>query len=1019
MNVSGLAIRRPVATLLLTIAIALAGVLAFQVLPVAPLPQIDSPALFVEASLPGASPEVMAAAVATPLERQLSHIAGITEMTSESSTGQTSISMQFELERDINGAAREVQAAISAARSYLPANMPQAPQYWKANPADPPIMILGLTSKNTARSALYDRASTVLTQQLAQLPGVGKVFCGGSSLPAVRVEVNPRQLEHYGVKLADVATFLKNQNARTPTGSVSDDQTTSFVLVDDQLTKAEQYRQLVIPNRNNAPIRLQDVADVVDSTEDTRAIGYLNGEPAVLIMIFKKPGSNVIETVERIKTLLPQMRAGLPAGYELQVALDRTTTIRASLRDVEGTLVLSIVLVVAVVFVFLRSGRATLIPGIAVPVSLAGTFAVMHGLGYSLDNLSLMALTISTGFVVDDAIVVMENITRHVETGMPAREAALVGAREIAFTVLSITFSLVAVFLPILLLDGMVGRLFREMAVTLSAAILVSMVLSLSTTPMLCALLLKPAHEPGRLYRISEAAFERLVRAYERSLRAVLGHPRLVLLLFLCTIGLNVFYVVRLPTGFFPQQDNGVVFGGLQGSQDASFKKMDEALKRAMTILREDPAIATVVGFTGGEGSVNSAFVFLDLKPRAERKESSSEIVDRLRPKLAEIHEAQTFVMAGQDLRTGGRKSNSQFQYQLLADSVEELRTWAPVLTARLKKLPALVDVSSDLQAGGLQTYLTYDRTTASRLGITPSDINGTLTWQFAQAQASTIYRERNQYHVVLEADPSFTQDPHALDGTSVSTSAGLVPLAAVTHAYTRTAPLSVNHTGLFPSSTLAFNLAPGVTLGEATEKIRAIEDELGMPKTVRGEFAGTAQQFQKSMSSEPVLLVTALVAVYILLGILYESFLHPLTILTTLPSASLGAILTLHLFDAQLDVIALIGILLLIGIVKKNAIMMIDFALQLEREQGMGSEEAIFNASVLRFRPILMTSAAALFGALPLAFGHGIGSELRRPLGLTIIGGLLVSQVLTLYSTPVIYLMVDRLRLRFARTAR
>ena len=847
--------------------------------------------------------------------------------------------------------------------------------------------------------------------------GVGQVTVGGSSLPAVRVEINPLQLDHYGLKLTDVATFLKNQNAHTPTGSFSDGQTTAYITVNDQLSKAADYEPLVVSSKNGAAVRLADVADVIDSTENVLSGGYVNGEPSVMVIVFKQPGSNIIETVDRIKAQLPAMQAAIPASHRITLVLDQTTTIRASLHDVERTLVISIVLVILVVFVFLRDWRATIIPGIAVPVSLTGTFAAMYLLGYSLDNLSLMALTISTGFVIDDAIVVMENITRYLEEGMEPKEAAFKGAQEIGFTVLSITLSLIGVFIPILLMGGIVGRLFREFAVTLSAAIVISMLLSLTTTPMLCALLLKRVEKSRRrgvLYRFAEACFDGLASAYGRSLRWVLrDHAYLVLGLFLFTTGLNIFYLFRIPKGFFPQQDTGVVMGGMQGSQDASFEKMNASLRRAVTIVRNDPGVKNVVGFTGGQGSSNSGFIFIALKPLEDRLTSATDIVNRLRPQLGAIREAQTFLMAAQDLRIGGRQANAQYQYSLQADATDDLKTYMPSLTARMKKLSTITDVNSDLQAGGLQTYLTYDRVTAARLGVTPADIDNVLNYQFSQAQASTIYKSLNQYHVVLEAQPQLTADPQGLDSTYVRTSQGSIPLAAIATYKPRTGPLAVNHSGLYPSATISFNLAPGSALGDATAQIHDLENELQIPKSVRGTFAGTAQQYQASLESEPILVATAIFAVYILLGILYESFLHPVTILSTLPSASLGAVITLLVFDSDLNVISLIGIILLIGIVKKNAIMMIDFALQMERDHDMATEEAIFQACTLRFRPILMTTAAAFFGALPLAFGTGIGSELRRPLGLTILGGLVVSQVLTLYSTPVVYLMLDRLRKR------
>lgn len=1020
MNFSAPAIRRPKATILLTVGVALAGAVAFRVLPVSPLPQVDSPTLFVQANLPGASPEVMAAAVATPLERQLGHIAGITEMTSQSSTGSTSISLQFELNRDINAAARDVQAAISAARTYLPTNMPQNPTYRKINSADAPILILGLTSKTYNKGAMYDSASTILVQKLSQISGVGEVEVGGSSLPAVRVEINPLQLQHYGISLSQVASFLKNQNAHTPTGSISDSQTITYLYPNDQLSKAADYRDLIVATRNGNAIRLSDVADVVDSTESIRSGGYVNGEDSVSLIVFKQPGSNIVQTVDRIKAQLSNLQAAIPAGQKLTLILDQTTTIRASLHEIEKTLVLSVIFVVLVVFVFLRNWRSIIVPGIVVPVSLVGTFAIMYLLGYSLDNLSLMALTISTGFVIDDAIVVMENITRYLEQGMRPLDAALKGASEIGFTVLSITASLLAVFIPILFMGGIIGRLFREFAVTLSIAVLISMVLSLTTTPVLCALLLRPRDQKqhGVLYRLVESAFQHLLKGYERSLRWVLlEHSALVLLIFLVTIILNVAYLLRIPKSFFPQQDTGVLMGGMQGSQDASFAKMDSALKRCVAIVRSDPAVQNVVGFTGGGmGTSNNAFMFIALKPLEERRVSATDVVNRLRPRLITVKESQTFLMAAQDLRIGGRQSNSQYQYTIQADTTADLRKYVPIITREMKKLPALVDINSDMQSGGLESYLTYDRLSAARLGLTPSNIDDTLNYAFSQAQVSTIYKTLNQYHVVLEAQPQFTQGPDTFKHTFVENSAGTVPLDAVSTYQSRTAPLSVNHTGLYPSSTISFNLAPGVALSDASAQVRALESSLHIPTSVHGTFSGTAQQYQASLNSEPLLIATAIFAIYIVLGILYESFIHPITILTTLPSASLGAVITLVLFNSDLNIISIIGIILLIGIVKKNAIMMIDFALQLEREHGLGSDDAIFQACLLRFRPILMTSAAAFCGALPLAFGTGIGSELRRPLGLTIMGGLVVSQILTLYTTPVVYLVLDKLRVRFSR---
>ena len=1019
MSLSTPAIQRPIATILLTAAIAIAGIIAFTVLPVSSLPQIDSPTIMVTANLPGASPEVMAAAVATPLERQFGHIAGISEMTSQSSTGSSSVVLQFDLDRDINAAARDVQAAISAARTYLPTNMPSNPTYRKMNASDAPIAIISITSDTYDVGSQYDAASTIVAQKLSQIIGVGQVNVGGSSLPAVRVEINPLQLEHYGISLTQVASFLRTQNAHSPTGSISGPETLTYITTNDQLSKAADYRNLIIGTHNGSAVRLSDVADVVDSVESLRTAGLMNGKPSVNMLVFKQAGANVIETVDRVKEEMPALQAAIPAGQKLTLTLDRTTTIRASLHDVERTLSMSIILVVLVVFVFLRSWRATIIPGIAVPVSLIGTCAAMYLLGYSLDNLSLMAMTISTGFVIDDAIVVMENITRYIESGMTPKQAALKGAGEVSFTVLSITISLIAVFIPILMMGGIIGRLFREFAVTLSTAILISLVLSLTTTPMLCSLLLKnrQPQKHGIFYRLTEKTFNSLLHAYERSLRWVIrDHAGLVLLLFFFTFALNIVYLIRIPKGFFPQQDTGVIMGGLQGPQDASFRMMSRAMDRAVAIIRKDPGVANVIAFTGGRGSSNSGFVFMALKPLEDRHASASEIVDRLRPKLMAIKEAQTFLMAAQDLRVGGRQANAQYQYTLQADTTADLKKYVPQLTLEMKNLHQITDVNSDLMAGGLQSYLTYDRLTAARLGITPSNIDDVLNYSFSQAEPSTIYKALNQYHVVLEAQPQFTSGPDVLRNTFVQSSYGSVPLDAISTYQPRTGPLSVNHTGLYPSSTISFNLAPGVSLGEATTVVHQLENNLHIPTSVHGTFAGTAQQYQSSLKSEPLLIMAAIFAVYVVLGILYESFIHPITILTTLPSASLGAVITLILFNSDLNIIALIGIILLIGLVKKNAIMMIDFALQLERTQGLSTKDAISQACLLRFRPILMTTASAFFGAVPLAFGHGIGSELRRPLGLTIMGGLLVSQALTLYTTPVVYLTFDRMRLWFAR---
>ena len=1019
MSLSSPFIRRPVATTLLTAAIALSGAVAFRALPVSPLPQIDFPTISVGASLPGASPEIMASSVATPLERQFGRIAGVTEMTSASFLGTTSITLQFDLNRNIDGAARDVQAAINAARSYLPSNLPANPTYRKVNPADSPIMIVALTSDVYDRGKMYDAASTVMAQRLSQVQGVGQVTVGGSSLPGVRVDVNPTQLNSYGLGLQDVAVMLNKQNANSPKGQISNNTTTLDVSSNDQLLKAVDYMPLVVGYHNGAAVKLSDVANVQDSTENIRAAGFVNGQPSVLIIIFRQPGANIIDTVDRIREALPSLKASIPAAIDVQVVLDRTTTIRASVRDVERTLAVSISLVILVVFLFLRNLRATFIPSVAVPVSLIGTFGVMYLCRYSIDNLSLMALTISTGFVVDDAIVVIENVTRYLEQGMSPMQAALKGASEIGFTVLSISISLVAVFIPILMMGGIVGRLFREFAVTLSVAILVSLVVSLTTTPMMCSRLLKHVREEnqGRLYRLSERGFQWVLRAYERSLTWVLKHSALTLTVLLITIACNFYLFYKVPKGFFPQQDNGTVFGGIQGSQDISFQAMQVATRRIVNVVKADPAVQNVMAFTGGNGASNSGFIYLGLKPLDERKVSANQVIDRLRPKLVAVPGANTFLQAGQDLRIGGRASSAQFQYTIQSDNLQDLVQWGPVLLQQVRKMRELTDVNTDQQNSGLQMNIVYDRATAARLGITPQQIDNTLYEAFGQSQVSTMYTGVNQYHVVLEVEPKFWQSPLGLNDVYIRTSQGkVVPLSAVAHYEPTTAPLAVNHQGQYPSVTISFNLAPGVALSDASRAVTEMEQKIGMPNTIRGMFSGTLQAFQTSLASEPFLILTALMAVYIVLGILYESLIHPITILSTLPSAGVGAVLALLIFKKDLSVIALIGIILLIGIVKKNAIMMIDFALAAERIDGKGPRDAIFQACLLRFRPILMTTMAALFGAVPLAFGTGTGSELRQPLGITIIGGLIVSQMLTLYTTPVVYLYLDRMRVRWLR---
>ena len=1014
MNFSAPFVKRPVATSLLTAGLALAGALAFRLLPVSPLPQVEFPTIQVSAGLPGASPETMASAVATPLERQFGRIAGVTEMTSTSSLGSSSIVLQFDLNRDINGAARDVQAAINAARGQLPADLPNNPTYRKINPADAPIMILSLTSDTVDTSRLYDAASSILQQKLSQVEGVGQVTVGGSSLPAVRVELNPTALNRYGIGLDQVRAVLTSANANRPKGQLANATTAWEMSATDQLLKAELYRPLIVTYQRGAAVRLSDVADVEDSVQDLRNAGSANGKPAVLLVIFRQTGANVIETVDRVRSLLPQLQAAISPAIQLSVMLDRTTTIRASVEDVEFTLMISVALVILVVFAFLRNVWATTIPGVVVPVSLVGTFGVMYLLGYSVDNLSLMALTISTGFVVDDAIVVIENVTRYLEQGFHPFEATLRGAREIGFTVLSMSTSLVAVFIPILLMGGIVGRLFREFAVTLSVAIAVSLIVSLTTTPMMCARFLKPEgrRQHGRLYSASEQAFQWILRRYEAGLAWVLAHQRLTLALTLITVCVNAYLYVAVPKGFFPDQDTGRLTGSIQAAQNTSFQAMRGKVSQFAGIVMADPAVDAVVAFTGG-GGTNTARMFIALKPLAERKADANQVMARLRGKLSSVPGASLYLQSVQDIRVGGRVSNAQLQFTLQGDDLKELNRWAPRVLGQLQKLPELADVNSDQQNRGLEATLAIDRDTASRLGITTQMIDDTLYDAFGQRLVSTLYTQLNQYHVVMEVAPRFWQSPETLKDIYVRSSGGaMVPLSAFTHFEPAATALAVNHQGQFPAVTLSFNLAPGVALGEAVKAIEAAQREMGLPAGIRASFQGTAQAFQASLANEPLLILAALVTVYIVLGMLYESTIHPITILSTLPSAGVGAIVALLLCRTELNVIGVIGIILLIGIVKKNAIMMIDFAVEAERKEGKSPRDAIYEACLLRFRPIMMTTMAALLGGLPLALGTGVGSELRRPLGITIVGGLLVSQLLTLFTTPVVYLYMDRLRL-------
>jgi multidrug efflux pump len=1012
-------IRRPVATALLTVALALGGVLAFFQLRVAPLPQVAYPTIVVNAALPGASPETMASALATPLERQFGRLAGLTQLTSTSGLGSTSIVLQFDLSRDIDAAARDVQAAINAASGQLPTNLPANPTYRKVNPADTPALILALTSGTVPTSRIYDMASSVLAQSLAQVDGVGQVNIGGGALPAVRVELNPNALNAYGISLEHVRTVLSQANANRPKGQLADERTSWEIHTNDQLFKAVDYLPLIIAARDGAVVRLSDVGHVIDSVQDVRVTGLANGQPAVSVMVITQPGANVIDVVDRVRAELPRLGALLPAGVDLRVAVDRTTTIRASVRDVERTLVIAIGLVVLVVFVFLRRGPVTLIPSLAVPLSLLGTFGVMWALGYSLDNLSLMALTISTGFVVDDAIVVLENITRRVEKGETRLRAAIDGTREIGFTVLAMSLSLVAVFIPLLFMGGLVGRLFREFAVTLSVAVAVSLVISVTVTPVLCARLLssEAGHAHGRLYSWSERLFERTLRAYDLTLGWALRRWALTLVLLLTTVALSGYLFAVVPKGFFPQQDNGLLIGSIQASEGISFQAMREILTRDVQILRRDPAINTVIAFSGGGTATNQARLFISLKPLAERGYASADaVIERLRPAFGADSQASVFLQAAQDVQVGGRFGNAQYQYTLQAEDIPTLNHWAALLAARLRRDARLADVNLDLQNRGLQASVAIDRDTAARLGVSTDSIDEALYDAFGQRQVSTMYEGLNQYRVVMEVAPEYWQQPETLDTLYVANNTDTpLRLSAIGSFPRSTAPLVVNHQSEFPAVTLSFNLVRGASLGDAVEAIERAARDIGLPASVHGGFQGTALAFQTSLASEPWLILAALATMYIVLGILYESLVHPLTILSTLPSAGVGATLALIVTRTDFTVIALIGLILLIGIVKKNAIMMIDFALAAERNQGLSAEDAIRQESLLRFRPIMMTTLAAMFGGLPMALGSGTGAELRRPLGICVVGGLMVSQALTLYTTPALYVFMDRVRRRLS----
>jgi len=1109
MNISAPFVRRPVATTLLTFGLALAGGVAFFLLPVSPLPSVDLPTIVVSASLPGASPLTVATSVTTPLERHLGTIAGVTEMTSQSAVGSSSIVLQFELSRNIDGAARDVEAAIQAARIDLPSSLRSNPTYRKLNPSDAPVMILALTSDTLTAGQIYDSASTIMQQKLLQVSGIGDVTLGGSSLPAVRVELNPRALFKYGLGLEDVRAALSAANANSPKGGVDVGDQRYQIYVNDTATHAADYQSLIVGYRDQAAIRLQDVATVSDAVENVRNLGLADGQPAVLLVLHRQPGANVIDVVDSIRALLPELQASIPASIRIIQTNDRTETIRASLRDVERTLLIAIVLVVLVVFLTLRNARASLVPSVAVPLSLIGTFGAMYVLGFSLDNLSLMALTVATGFVVDDAIVVLENISRHVEEGMPRVRAALLGVQEVGFTVLAMSLSLIAVFLPILLMGGIVGRTFREFALTLAVAILISMVVSLTTTPMMCAQVLRPATgDQNRFMRALERGFDAMRDFYARSLHTALGYPRTVMIVLAITVALNVYLYAIIPKGFFPQQDTGTLTGNLRADQSISFQAMEQKLRSVMSIVQADPAVQDVVGFTGGGGgpgggATNTANIFVGLKPLSERHANSDRVIARLRVKLANITGVRLFLQAIQDIRAGGRQSNSQYQYTILSDDLGELNRWMPRITDALKTVPQLLDINSDRQDNGLDVALNIDRDTAARLGVNLSEVDNTLYDAFGQRQVSTIYNDMNQYHVVMEVDPSFWQSPDTLKEVWVSTTGGAVsgtqstsgsssdfaatsssagtsasatstttiastttsssttsptstsltptpasgaqnlalnsltnsarggastgssiatssettvPLASFSTYGPKTTPLAINHQGPFVATTFSFNLPEGESLSTAINAIQNTMQSIHVPISVHGAFAGTAKVFQQSLANEPWLILAAIVAVYVVLGILYESYVHPITILSTLPSAGVGAVIALLLFGTEFSLIALIGVILLIGIVKKNAIMMIDVALEHQRRENVDARTAIYEACLLRFRPIMMTTLAALLGAVPLAVTTGSGAELRQPLGISIVGGLIFSQMLTLYTTPVVYIYMDRFRLWLRR---